>query len=127
MATPIAIAKMNKRIGILEDKLKMNRLSVIDGKISLLDDKLERLIINENEVFPRLIKNEEAIAQLKAQNTPIGIPVATRVYGGRRTRRGRRKKTRKKRGGVIVNGVDIALNPFDKPFKNNLNNQYIGK
>ena len=45
MATPIAIAKMNKRIGILEDKLKMNRLSVIDGKISVLDDKLERLII----------------------------------------------------------------------------------
>ena len=37
MTTPIAIAKMNKRIGILEEKLKNNRLSAIDGKISMLD------------------------------------------------------------------------------------------
>ena len=34
---------MNKRIGNLEDKLKNNRLSVIDGKISVLEDKLENL------------------------------------------------------------------------------------
>ena len=43
------------------------------------------------------------------------------IQGGKR----RRRRTRKKRGGVlIVDGVDIALNPFDK---NNLNQEAIGE
>ena len=49
-------------------------------------------------VFETLEKHKKEIAQLKAQNTPIGIPVATRVYGGRRTRRRRRKKRTRRRG-----------------------------
>ena len=49
-------------------------------------------------VFETLEKHKKEIAQLKAQNTPIGIPVATRVYGGRRTRRIRRKKRTRRRG-----------------------------
>ena len=48
-------------------------------------------------VFETLEKHKKEIAQLKAQNTPIGIPVATRVYGGRRTRRRRRKKRTRRR------------------------------
>lgn len=70
MTTPIAIAKMNKRIGILEDKLKMNRLSVIDGKISVLEDKLDNLDrdININSSGGRKTRKKKKIKSLSTSD-----------------------------------------------------------